>query len=242
MMLVISTLIFALFVSTSNLAAATHDVCNNGDADNHVETVQCQHQMAIKKGEVAARVWKVEQDIKVTKDLCIMVRPEIKPATTERQPVKGDWVRPKRAPTDHARVCLPLRWKKFEDDDKCGWEMKAEDKAQVLVTDAAGKFRLSNPTTGKQSAMTAWENWTYDDTVFDGIKEDVINLKIDCEKVVFSLYSSQTDIKNVAEQLQELHGKEVQGQLRALQEKLKVADERLEKVHVLKSRYDQVCR
>jgi len=198
--------------------------------------------MAIKKGEVAARVWRIDQDIKAAKDMCLMRRPEAMPSTTTRRPVKGDWVRVKIAPHDNEMVCLDLRWKKYDKDNKCGWKMTGEDRAQVLVTDAIGNFRLANPGSAKQSAMTPWKNWRYDDTVLVGIKEDVTNLKMDCEKMVFALYSSQTDIKDVSEEIQELHGQKAQGKLQELQDKISIADKRLEQVRVLKNRYDQVCR
>jgi len=219
----------------------THDFCS-ANADNHLEVVKCVHQMAIKKGEVAASVYRVEKDIQAAKHMCIMDRPTAMPATTARQPVAGDWVRPKHNPQDHATLCLRLRWKKFEDDGKCGWEMNTEDKAQVLVTDAAGKFRLTNPRSGRESAMTPWKDWRFDDTVFTAIKETVTNLKTDCAKVMFSLYSSQTDIKDISVQIQELHGKDVPKKLQELQDKISVANERLDAVHDLKKRYDQTCR
>jgi len=244
---VLSLLVLAAFVSLpqgdarSVGLAVTYDQCS-GVVDNHVQEVKCQHQMAIKKGEVAARIWRVEQDIQKAKAMCIMTRPEAMPSTTARQPVKGDWMRPKHA-QKKSMVCLPLRWKKFEDDAKCAWQMTAEDKAQVLVIQEAGSsFRLANPRDGRQSAMTSWENWRYDDTVLVGMKEEATNLKMDCEKVIFSLYSSQTDIKDVSEEIQELHGKTVQGKLQDLQDKISIADQRLEEVYDLKHRFDQVCR
>merc|ERR1719482_2290922 len=54
--------------------------------------------MAIQKGQVAAKVWRVEQDIMAAKDMCIMTKPTTIPSTAARQPVKGDLVRPKKIP------------------------------------------------------------------------------------------------------------------------------------------------
>lgn len=231
-----------MFVSTAQGEAS----CG---VDNHVELVRDQHQHAIKKGEVAAKVWKVERDIMAAKDLCIMRRPTSMPSTTDRQPVRGDLVRPKHVPKDHGTVCLPLRFKKFEDDAKCGWEMAPEDAARVWETDEKNsKFRLVVGENGRQSAMTPWQNWRYDDSVLTRDRKDIINLKTDCEKVVFSLYSIQTDIKDTSLQIQDLNGKKGDHtitsakKLEDLQDQIKIANERLEQIRVLKQRYDRRIR
>lgn len=279
--------------------AVSPDACDHspdyGNADNHVCMVRHQHKVAVRKGEVAAKAWKVEQDISAAKYMCMMPHPRNMPSTAERQPVKGDLVRPqnvsfpivvpKMVPhvmqggddqlhnsvamdviheisIDHTKVCLPLRWKKDEDSVKCGWKMKNDDKAEVVETDGkGGKFRLSNPTTHRPSAMTSWANWRYDNTVLVGIMEDVTNLKADCEKAVFSLYSIQTDIRDTTQELEDLPrevGNEMVNspmtsaqvasrsehlhKLDLLQGKLDIANERLQQVWTLKKRYDTVMR
>jgi len=245
-----SMLIFAILGSTAKVEASSADACD-GNVTNHVEVTRHLHHTAIQKGAMAAKVWKVEQGIKAAKDVCIMRSPSNMPSLAERHPVKGDWVRTKSV---RSRVCLPLRWPKYEDDEKCGWEMKREDKTQVLVTDGTGKFRLANPTDGRQTSMESWENWHYDNTVLVGIKETVTNLKADCEKVVFSLYAIETDIRDTSQQIDDLHmaqgdnmlnaqmkSREVQ-KFKDLQDKINIANERLELIHVLNTRYNQVCR
>jgi len=255
-------LIFAMLMATAKVEASSANACD-GNLTNHVEVTRDLHHTAIQKGAMAAKVWKVDQGIKAAKDVCVMRSPEerkggerIMPSLAERHPVKGDWVRPKN---NQSRTCLPLRWPKYEDDDRCGWEMKSEDKTQVLVIDATtSKFRLKNPTDGRPSSFETWENWNYDDTVLVGIKETVTNLKMDCEKVVFSLYSVQTDITDLSQEIDDLHAaqgdtmlnahikshdKELQDQkFKELQSEINIANERLEQIHVLNTRYDQVCR
>jgi len=256
-------------VVTVAKAATSLDASNGSFSDDHVKLVQDIHKLAIRKGEVAAKMWKAEQDIKSAKDMCAMPAPTSMPSTTQRQPVRGDWVRPKmqqglsdRLLKPDSRVCLPLRWKKFEDDAKCGWQMPAKEKVQVLEVDATTqKFRLkqlSDHSSGdhRQSDMTSWQNWEYDDSVLVGVLEKVTNLKADCEKAIFSLYSSQTDLQDTNEELQDLskkHGshminapieddREDLQKLQELEKKIDVANERLEQVRVLKKRYLQTCR
>lgn len=250
-----SMLIFAMLVATAKVEASFANACD-GNMTDHVEVTRHFHQTAIQKGAMAAKVWKVEQGIKAAKDVCIMRSPNDMPSLAKRHPVEGDRVRTK---SHRSRVCLPLRWPKYEDDDACGWEMKKEDTAQVLVTDpTTSKFRLTNPTDGRPSSFESWENWHYDHTVLAGIKETVTNLKADCEKVVFSLYSIQTAIRDTSQQIDDLHAaqgdvmlnaqmkshdKELQDQkFKQLQSDITIADERLEQIHVLNTRYNQVCR
>lgn len=249
--------------------ATSLDASSGSFSDDHVKLVQDIHKLAIRKGEVAATMWKAEQDIKSAKDMCAMPAPSSMPSTTQRQPVRGDWVRPKmqqglsdRLLKPDSRVCLPLRWKKYEDDAKCGWQLPAKEKVQVLEVDATTqKFRLKqlsdhSPGDHRQSDMTSWQNWEYDESVLVGVLEKVTNLKADCEKAIFSLYSSQTDLQDTAEELQDLSKKhdsqminapiepqrEDLQKLQELEKKIGVANERLEQVRVLKKRYLQTCR
>lgn len=239
--------------------ATSRDACD-GTPENHVCMVRKIHHKAVRKGEVAAKVWtkvyQVEQDIKAAKDVCIMSKPRNMPSTTQRHPVEGDWVRPKSVLTkDKKRVCLPLRWKKYEDDATCGWQMQTDDKAKVLVTDGKGMFRLADPRNARESAMESWENWQYDNSVLVGMMEKITNLKADCEKVVFSLYTSQTDINDTSEQIKDLHDEEksvgmINAEMKSqelkkfkeLQEKIDIANDRLGQLNTLKERYERTCR
>jgi hypothetical protein len=231
----------------STKPAANH-YNRDGSEDNHVDMVRAVSQ----KGKLASQVWKVEQDILAARDMCIMNRPGTVPSTRHRLPRKDDWVRPQKVPKGQSIICLPLRFKKYEEmvDDKCEWAMNAGDKVQVVTTDGIGNFILANPGNGRQSLMTPWEKWRYDDSVLDGMKTEVIDLKTDCEKTMFSLYSVQTAVKDTYHLLNEAQlvnqkGDELrrsQTQLRTLQEHLKVAHERLQEVHDLKESYDRVCR
>jgi len=245
-----SMLILAMLVSTAKGEASSSGACRN--MTDHVEVTRHLHHTAIQKGAMAAKVWKVEQGITAAKDVRIMRSPINMPSLQRRHPVEGDWVRPK---SERSRTCLTLRWPKYEDDEKCGWEMQRTDRTQVLAIDAGvGKFRLANPTDSRQSAMTSWENWRYDNSVLTGITETVTNLKADCEKVVFSLYSSQTDIRATSQEIEDWHAAQGDQMLNAqmklrdlqkfkdLQDKVDVANERLEQIHVLNTRYDKVCR
>jgi len=256
-------------VVAATKSSTSLDATSGSFTEDHVALVRDLHKLAIRKGEVAAKMWKAEQDIKSAKDMCAMPAPSYMPSTTQRQPVRGDWVRPKmqqglsdRPLKPNSMVCLPLRWKKYEDDAKCGWQMPAKDKVQVLEVDGTtGKFRLKqlsdhSPGDHRQSGMTSWQNWQYDDSVRVGVLEKVTNLKADCEKAIFSLYSSQTDLQDTAEQLQDLSKKhdsqminapvqpdrEDLQKLQELENKIGVANERLEQVRVLKKRYLQTCR
>merc|ERR1719478_1808272 len=107
--------------------------------------------------------------------------------------------------------------------------MDATGKAQVVATDNIGNFILANPTSGRQSLMTSWENWLYDDSVLVGMREDITNLKADCEKTVFSLYNIQTAIRDDSAQIQDLQGNDqttAQKKLQELQDHIQVASKR----------------
>lgn len=221
-------------------AEATKNDCS---ANEHVVSVKDAHDVAIKKGEIASRVWKINHDIMAAKDLCVMPRPSAMPSTTERQPVVGDWVRTKNAPSNHL-VCLPLRRKKAEDSATCGWHMRPDERVKVVAIDQKGNFRLASPVDDRQSIWTPWKNWRYDETVLTGILEDVTNLKADCEKMVFAAYTSQADIKVTSQEIQELRekGDHMDKLHQDLQEKFATAQNRLEDIYILKRRYDQQCR